>query len=134
MPHSIKLGGSFELMGGLGIRLQRLGDKVLQQWKSTSRSKLITCYQDTAKTPLKGRAVKQSTDLMVRQTTQAITPINASIMIADLISEIPGNKGLGTSTEQIAGHIKLQEWAPPSMDERLVHLCSIEGTPAFRPG
>ena len=112
MPDSIKLRGSFEHMGCLGIQLQRLSDETLQKWKSNWRSVLITYYQDTAKTPLKGLAIKQATDLMVREITQAITTIKDAIIIADLVPEISGNKGLRTSTEQIAGHFKLQEWAP----------------------
>ena len=67
---------------------------------------VIMCYKDTARTPLKGLAIKQATDLMVRADTQAVTPIRSCIMIVDLIPDIPGIKGMRTSVDAVARSFK----------------------------
>ena len=91
-PHSIKLRGSFELVSGLGLQFNRLDEAGLESRKSAHRSLVITVYQDTERTPLKGIGVTCATDLAVSDKTQAITPMRASIVIFICINDISGIK------------------------------------------
>ena len=82
----------FGAHGGLGIQLNRLSDEQLLVWKPMMRSLVITVYQDSKSHPLKGLAIKQATELGIREKTQEVTPIQQAIMINDMMDQVPGVK------------------------------------------
>ena len=125
MPGSIKLRGSFELMGGLGIQLNRLSDEQLLVWKPMMRSLVITVYQDSKSHPLKGLAIKQATELGIREKTQEVTPIQQAMMINDMMDQVPGAKnGVNKfSYERIAVDFKSQDWTPKEWHQQR-YICS----------
>ena len=76
------------------------------------RSMVITVYQDSGSCPLKGLAIKQATEFGVREATQAIMPVQATLMIVDMLDQILRGKGTRTSYDKVASYLKSQEWAP----------------------
>ena len=86
-------------MGGLGVQLSKLSDDQLVHWKPMLRSMVITVYQDSKSYPLKGLAIKQATELSVREKTQEVLPIQQSTMIHDMLDQVPQAKT--TTSEQI---------------------------------
>jgi hypothetical protein len=113
MPASIKLRGCFELMAGLGLQLRRCTDEQLLQWKQMLRSMVITVYEDGPNSPLKGLAIKQATELGALEQTQAVTPIQHTLMIHDMIDQVPGARGpVRVAYDKIAAWFSKQSWAP----------------------
>ena len=113
MPGSIKLRGSFELMGGLGLQLHRCTDEQLLHWKQMMRSMVITVYENGPNSPLKGLAIKQATELGVLEQTQAVTPIQQSMMIHDMLDQIPGARGpVRLAYDKLGQWFSKQSWAP----------------------
>ena len=114
VPHSIYVRGCFELLGGLGVQLQRICDDehALRKWMRPLRCMIVTVYKDTEKTPLKGIGIAQARDLAVREQTQALIPLRQAIQIVDVVSDIPGNKGIKTPAHKVATFFKTRGWAP----------------------
>ena len=75
------------------------------------RSLVVTVFQATTKTPAKGVGIKCAADLAVREKTQSLTPIQASITIHNSCADMPNGKGINNSNIAIAKYFRSCEWA-----------------------